>query len=103
MKVNNALILTLRVKMDTKEKVVHCKKDFYDVYIGRPSKWGNPFEISLDQNREQVLEKYEVWLRGNEKLLADLEELRGKTLGCWCFPKPCHGNVLIKLLHELCD
>lgn len=78
-------------------KVVHCKKDKYDVYIGRPSKWGNPFEIGKDGTRSEVIRKYEMWLIHQPKLMADLHELKGKTLGCWCSPKQCHGEVLMRL------
>lgn len=83
--------------MDTPTKVVHCKKENYDVYIGRPSKWGNPFEIGKDGNRDEVIRKYEQWIMGEHKLLESIDELRGKVLGCWCAPKSCHGDVLAKL------
>lgn len=79
-------------------QVVHCAKDEYDVYIGRPSKWGNPFKLSDDpKNRAIVLEAYRKWLRERPELLADaVEEILGKVLGCWCAPhKVCHGHVLI--------
>ncbi len=81
-------------------KVVHCKRDKYDVYIGRPSKWGNPFVIGKDGTREQVIQKYEQWLRTQPALLAALPELKGKVLGCWCSPKPCHGDVLLRLANQ---
>ena len=42
--------------------VVHCKHAKYDVYIGRPSPWGNPFEIGKDGNRQEVVEKYATWI-----------------------------------------
>lgn len=80
-------------------KVVHCKKSQYDVYIGRPDKWGNPFEIGKDGTRAEVIEKYQNYILENQELMADLEELRGKRLGCWCHPLPCHGDVLVKLLN----
>jgi len=82
-------------------KVVHCKKDSYDVYIGRPSKWGNPFAVGIDGTRQEVIDKYERYIRNKPELLNDLKELKGKVLGCWCAPQPCHGNVLIKLIEEL--
>jgi len=81
-------------------KVVHCKKERYDVYIGRPSKWGNPFSIGKDGTRKEVIEKYEKYLLNNEKLMNDLHELEGKVLGCWCKPKACHGDVLVKLIER---
>lgn len=82
-------------------KVVHCKKEKCDIYIGRPNKWGNPFSIGKDGTREEVIIKYEEWIRNNPELLKDLHELKGKTLGCWCSPKACHGDILIKLIKEL--
>lgn len=81
-------------------KVVHCKKDPYDVYIGRPSKWGNPFEMK-DQSaneRYRVIEQYREWIKTQPELLNSLHELEGKTLGCWCSPKRCHGDILVNLV-----
>jgi hypothetical protein len=76
--------------------VVHCKKEPYDIYIGRPSKWGNPFKITKTCTRKEVIEKYEKYLLNNIDLLASLDELQGKRLGCWCKPNVCHGDVLAK-------
>ncbi len=81
-------------------KVVHCKKESYDVYIGRPGKWGNPFEINKDGTRKQVIIKYKNWILTQPKLLADLHELKGKKLGCWCSPQACHGDVLLELANS---
>ena len=78
-------------------KVVNCKSKDYDVYIGRPSKWGNPFKIGRDGTREQVIQKFREWIKRQPHLLEELEELRGKRLGCWCKPLPCHGDVLVEL------
>lgn len=80
--------------------VVHCKKAKYDVYIGRPSKWGNPFSIGKDGNRNEVISKYLEWVQAQPKLMRALPELKGKTLGCWCAPKPCHGHILESLAKE---
>ena len=89
-------------------KVVHCKKDPYDVYIGRPSKWGNPYTHLknstcaqyLKPTRAEAIEAYrEYILKGDGKhLLDDLHELEGKILGCWCKPKSCHGDILIEII-----
>lgn len=78
-------------------KVVHCKKEKYDVYIGRPSKWGNPFRIGVDGGREDVVRKYREWVRNQD---LPFHELRGKILGCWCHPHPCHGDVLVELANQ---
>ena len=84
-------------------RIVHLKKEPYDVYIGRPSKWGNPYshkEGTLAEfkvaNRTEALEKFEKYLLGNETLYNSLIELKGKTLGCWCKPNKCHGDILAK-------
>lgn len=74
-----------------------------DVYIGRPSKWGNPFVLDSchsHDERLEVIEKYRAWLQSQLALLAALPELKGKTLGCWCAPLPCHGDVLAELANK---
>lgn len=77
--------------------VVHCKREPFDIYIGRPSKWGNPFSIGKDGNRQQVIEKYSKWIQSQPNLLIALPELKNKVLGCWCSPQACHGDILTKL------
>lgn len=87
-------------------EVVHCKRAPYDVYIGRAarglpgSKWANPFRIGRDGDRDAVIAKYEAWIATRPELLGALPELRGKTLGCWCAPETCHGDVLARLAEE---
>jgi len=79
------------------------------VYIGRAnkyydlkeSKWHNPFRIGIDGDREQVIKKYKEYILNKPELLDSLTELVGKTLICYCKPKPCHGDVLVKLINEL--
>lgn len=83
-----------------KTKIVHCQREKYDIYIGRPSRWGNPYSIGVDGSRKEVIKKYKKWILNYPSLLNDLEALRGKILGCWCSPKPCHGDVLIELLER---
>lgn len=91
-------------------RVVHCKKEPFDVYIGRGSKWGNPFShkdgttaLIRVQTREQAIEGYRQWIKTQPELLASLSELKGKILGCWCKPKACHGDVLKELVEKLND
>lgn len=83
------------------------------VYIGRDmthyvpgavgSKWQNPFKLD-DQGRDVCTEKYKQYLLNDQTkydgktLLESIEELRGKTLGCWCKPEQCHGDVLVQIL-----
>jgi hypothetical protein len=59
------------------------------VYIGRGSKWGNPFRIGIDGDRAAVIAKYERWLRNQHHLLRALDELRGCNLLCFRAPKAC--------------
>lgn len=79
---------------------MHCNRESYDVYLGRPSKWGSPFVVGRDGTGEQVIERYERWLLEEPQLLGQLRELAGKTLGCWCAPRACHGDVLVRLARE---
>jgi hypothetical protein len=70
------------------------------VYIGRPSKWGNPFEIGIDGTRQEVISKYRDYVLDTKALMDALLELEGKILGCWCHPLPCHGDVLVELVRK---
>ena len=65
-----------------------------EIYIGRGSKWGNPFRIGSDGDRAEVIARYREYLENSHKLVASLHELKGKTLVCHCKPKACHGDVL---------
>jgi len=83
-------------------KVVHCKREPYDVYIGRGSKWGNPFSIGEHGNRDDVISKYEMYIMSphGRHLFDALHELDGKILGCWCSPKACHGDILKRMVED---
>ncbi len=70
------------------------------IYIGRGSKWGNPFIIGRDGTRENVVEKYRNWIIHSD-LALDVWELKGHDLVCYCSPKSCHGDVLIELVELL--
>lgn len=71
------------------------------VYIGRPSKWGNPFTMSEYGTRELVVAKYREWLLSQPDLIETAKrELAGKDLVCFCAPKACHGDVLIEVANE---
>jgi len=63
-------------------RVVHCKKEPYDVYIGRPSKWGNPFREGVHGTRLEVIRKHKQWLKKHPELVKEaIKELKGKVLG----------------------
>lgn len=84
--------------------VVHHKQKRFDVYIGRPSKWGNPFVMGVHGTRSEVVDKHAKWLDGKIKAPDGSEppsqeeiedELSGKVLGCWCSEgQRCHGDNL---------
>jgi len=67
------------------------------VYVGRPSKWGNPYIIGKHGTRVEVVEMYRTRLFGSPWLMKALPELTGKDLVCWCSPLPCHADVLLEL------
>jgi len=81
-------------------KVVHCKQNPFDILIDRSTKWGNPFIIGTDGTRREVIKKYKNWILKQPDLLKDLHQLKGKILGCWCKPLPCHGDVLFELANR---
>ena len=89
------------------ESVVHVNKEHYDVLIDRTTIWGNPYShkentlaIYKVKTRKESIEKYREYILNNPELLTKLPELKGKVLGCWCKPLPCHGDVLIELLNQ---
>lgn len=99
----------------TPRLVVHCKREPYDVYIGRPrpwegltGDWGNPFSHHPSTSArfrvasvEEAIACYEEWVMSQPELLATIrKDLRGKVLGCWCHPRPCHGNVLVRIAND---
>ena len=83
----------------------NCPKDA--VYVGRPSKWGNPFKIGewdfathKIMTRSKTIEKYRLWIESNSELSQDLYKLKGKDLVCWCAPLSCHADVLLELANN---
>lgn len=79
--------------------VVNIKNDEkFDVYIGRPSKFSNPFHIGVDGSRREVITRYENYLYTRPELIQSIrKELQGKILGCYCNPLACHGDVLVRI------
>jgi uncharacterized protein DUF4326 len=88
--------------------VVNIATDPYDVYIGRGSRWGNPFShlpnsraLWIVKTREEAIARYADWLNEQDQLMHNIKYLKGKILGCHCAPLPCHGNVLAALANDL--
>lgn len=92
-------------------KRVHHKKEDYDIYVARPSKWGNPFSYKEEtlakykvNTRTESIEKHKEWLLYGEGqyLLKDIHELKDKVLGCWCDENSrCHADILVELANNL--
>lgn len=88
--------------MYIKTEVVNKRKFPYNVYIGRPSEFGNPFEIGPDGDRDEVISKFESYFLRKINSSIDfrnkVQSLRGKILGCFCKPKKCHGDIIVQWL-----
>lgn len=94
-------------------RVVNIRNEPCDVYVGRPSIWGNPFSHLNGKgtmkvtDRAQAVRVFEEWLLGTPasvfeqkrraEILRRIPELRGKRLGCWCHPEECHAEILAKM------
>lgn len=71
------------------------------VYCGRPSKYGNPFQIGKDGNRKEVIQKHREWFLKNDQLIKEAkQELSGKNLICWCTPKTCHCDIILEIANS---
>ncbi len=113
MSVVNCKVAFIRPKYQNLKEWV---EDERNAYIGRagvvfvngerfPKKasvFCNPFKISKTESREQVIERYRKYimarLEKEHELRNQLQQLKGKRLGCWCHPEPCHGDVLLSLI-----
>ena len=80
-----------------------------DIYIGRPSLFGNPFRIPEDGNREEVIEKYRELMEDRlndtdgDVWIKEIMNLNNKNLVCWCKPNNCHGDVLVSIYNALME
>ena len=104
------------------EKVKPTLKDWMDddenVYIGRRgcilidkrrfpeknSEYANPYKVGKDGTLDEVLEKYEIYLRKkleDDTFKVSFLTLKGKRLGCWCKPNKCHGDIILKILDTI--
>lgn len=73
----------------------------FDVYVGRPTIWGNPFYISRDMTRADCIAAYRDFLSRQPGVVERAQrELKGKTLACWCAPKACHADILMRVAND---
>ena len=93
-------IVNLRREPKLREAFEQAQAVGNTVLIDRRTKWGNPFRLGADGDREQVIARYrtDLWrrIRAGEIALEELADLDGCWLACWCAPLPCHGDVLAR-------
>ena len=95
-------------------KVVNLLKEKYDVYIGRSSDlgvsyrdgyFGNPFRMKEESDRQKVINKYRLFfedrIKRDPEFKSRIEDLKDKTLGCFCKPLNCHGDVIKEYLENM--
>ncbi len=81
------------------------------IYVGRPTKWGNPFGRGQQRSRRQAANDYSDWLAGNlfphfeqerrQWILDNIKSLRAQDLSCWCpLSEDCHVDILLRLANE---
>ena len=79
------------------------------IYVGRPSKWGNPFshrpskygDVILVESREEAIVSYFEMIAFMPHFIQQIrEELKGKDLVCWCAPQPCHADILLRIANS---
>jgi hypothetical protein len=78
------------------------------VYVGRPSRWGNPWSVrtagvqpdGVPWEEADVLRWYRQLVRAKVRIDPEyLTPLRGKDLACWCpLDRPCHADVLAEFV-----
>jgi hypothetical protein len=86
--------------------VVNRRREPFDVYIGRPGPWGNPFSHkpgTLAQfqvaNRAEAIDRFREWFLAQPQLVERARhELKDRVLGCWCKPATCHGDVIAEII-----
>ena len=80
-------------------RIVNAYRHEYEVFVGRPSIFGNPFREGVDGPRLEVIERYRTWflarVETDPTFRLAAERLRGRVLACYCKPKPYHGDVIV--------
>jgi hypothetical protein len=98
--------------LSKKTKVVNLYKEPYDIYIGRPGKgvsgyFGNPILLRPGDSRGSTLDRFREYfftrLEQDPQFKAHIMTLKGKTLGCFCKPNACHGDIIAEYLNSMED
>ena len=87
---------------EKKTRVVNINYELCEVYIGRPSMFGNPFPISREITRDEAILKFAAYferrIKEDKEFRDAVHSLKGKVLGCYCKPKACHGDYIASYL-----
>lgn len=96
----------------SKSVAVNIYKEKYDVYCGRAGKgqdgyFGNPFKLTSESQRGDTLEKFREYfynrLESDPEFKMRVGKLKGKRLGCFCAPKPCHADIIAEYVNGLTE
>ena len=85
-----------------RKRIKGWKMPLNTVYVGRPTRWGNPWIVNKNNKAKDVVNHYEEWVMSNGLFVLDIKtELEGKNLACWCpLNQPCHADVLLKIANS---
>lgn len=87
--------------MSSETRVVNIyHTDDWDVNCMRPNLLGNPFVVGKHGTRDEVIAKFEDYIRKEPIRLRYIKTLKGKTLACCCKPKSCHVDIIAKIAEE---
>lgn len=95
--------------MNNITKVVNIYKSEYDVYIGRAGRgkdgyFGNPFKLKSGDIKGSTLDKFRDYfynrIENDSEFKNKVLQLKGKTLGCFCKPDPCHGDIIAEFINN---
>jgi len=102
--VESGLTVVANINKDGDTNLVNwAKQQGVYVFIGRGQfelGWGNPYDLDKDGNREEVCDAHINYFQYKKGLHNKLAKLKGKVLGCYCYPARCHGDYLVKLVNE---
>lgn len=86
-------------------RVANRRRGAEGVYVGRPSPLGNPFPAEIEALRSEAIERFRAWLwrrlqsdTPQRREIERLAALEDGTLVCWCAPKPCHADVIVRAI-----
>lgn len=96
--------VTVHANMKTDLALIQWAKDngLFE-RVDRATDWGNPFILPVDGDRQTVVEHYQIYLDMKPSLLSKLHTLKGKVLGCWCYPELCHAEILEEYADDRAD